>query len=342
MKTIRLIKLFFITLIIMFLYNNCKNNFINEKSFNRMILDNGVDIKINKYFKLPHLYLFNKYLIIHDPYTTANMINIFSRDNYKLIKSFGIIGRGEYEFTAPGPLNVDPYKNNILWASDWGKFYFYKYCIDSIINNNFKYIFKYKFPLPPSYEFQIFNVENSFLCMSYNLPYLFKVLKDNQIKDFFNISFLIKKVGNSNPQVYMPTFIYHPIRRQIFIAFRYIDVIMAIDTSENIIFYKECFDRNGINKKIKQFNERTITTFSNIKIFNDKIFVMYTGKSEFNEKRKYNFPDKILIFNINGDPLKLIQLNQNISDYVYDEKNKRLVVFSLEKENSFIYFDFNL
>jgi hypothetical protein len=339
---------FFLTAITLFACNNTnKKEHIQFSDFKNIIelnIDSGKTYsKLDIFNRAPRLYFVNNILIAENTYSTDKFIHFFK--NHKYLKSVGKIGRGADELVRPSLIYFNK-TDKYLWIIDWGRVTFLRYNMDTVLNTD-KFIGqKFNFKKTISYEMEVVS-DTSILCNTqYEPPYLYRILSEHQIRDFAKPEEILPEVQKLDHPLYMTTFQYDPSTARIYMAFRNLDVLMCMDTTGKVIFKKTFFDKIGIDKKVKD-DRNEISTFSFLKIFDDKIFVLYCGLTYFQEgnvgQPVPNFPDKLLVFDLEGNPETLIKFDREIFDYIYDAKNNELIVYSLSSEiYPFIYYNIKL
>jgi hypothetical protein len=334
---------FIIAISIIYFYailNSCNRNTpendIQLSDFKKLIqlnYQNGNEINTENIFsRSAYLYLHDSILIAHDPYAPNKGIHIFLHKKHYI--SLGQIGEGENEITRRGPISIDP-SGHFLWVADCGRLSYRRHNLKDILQkqenlNLRKFDFKKNF----SFEFQPTS-DSTLLCMTMEPPYLFEILSEKGEKKVGEIDKIIKSNYKIKYEHCMSTFAFEPNSQSIFLAFRYLDALVKLDKDGNVLFVRKFFDKTGFSKPVKTDNNE-IRTFSFLKIIDGKIFVLYSGLDFFRNgsvgETIANYPDKLMIFDLDGNPLTLVKFDTEITDYIYDPKNKELIVYSLNSE----------
>ncbi len=326
----------FFTLILFSCSQKQENKIIQLSDFKKQInfnIDSGkVYTKLDLFNRAPYLYLLDTLLIAQDIFATEKSIHFFVRHKY--LKSVCRVGRGENEIVRPGSLFIDK-KGKYLWIVDWGRVTYNRYVLDSLLLTDNFISKQFNFPKTISYEMEVVN-DTSILCNTqYEEPYIYRIVSEHGVQNFAKPQEILSGVEQLDHPLYMTTFKYDENTQRIYMAFRNLDVLMCMDTTGKVIFTKKFFDNIGFDKKVKK-DRNEISTFSFLKIFDNKIFVLYCGLEYFQGgnvgQPVPNFPDKLLIFDMKGNPLTYIKFDREIFDYVYDAKNKELIVYSLSSE----------
>ncbi|MCF6243325.1 MAG: TolB-like 6-bladed beta-propeller domain-containing protein [Bacteroidales bacterium] len=326
----------FTTLFLFSCTNKQENKTIQLSDFKRTInlsIDSGkIYTKKDIFNRAPYLYLLDTLLIAQDIFATEKGIHFFV--NHKYLKSVCRIGKGENEIVRPGNLCTDK-NGKYLWIVDWGRVTYNRYALDSLLFTNNFIAQKFNFPQTISYEKQVVSDTSLLFNTQYEEPYIYRIVSENGVQNFAKPQEILPGVEVLDHPLYMTTFKYDTETQRIYMAFRNLDVLMCIDTTGKVIFTKKFFNEIGFKKKVKK-DRNEISTFSFLKIFGNKIFVLYCGLEYFQGgnvgQPVPNFPEKLMIFDMKGNPLTLIKFDGEIFDYVYDTKNKELIVYSLSSE----------
>ena len=302
-------------------------NTINLSIDSGIPYDKTFDIGRSRY-----LYKIDSLLITQDVYTTEKCMHFFA--NHKYLKSVGQIGKGANEIVRPGLLFLDIAKN-YLWITDWGRVTYKRYRLDSLLYTDNFIGRKFNFKKTLSQEMQIVS-DTSILCnIQYEPPYLYRIVSENGTQEFAKPEEILPDAQKLEHPLYMTSFDYAAETQRIYMAFRHLDALMCIDTTGKVIFLKKFFDEIGFMKKIRDRRDKS-HTFSHLKLIDDKIFVLYCGLESFRNgdigQPVANYPDKLMIFDLKGNPLTLIKFDGEIADYIYDSDNKELIIISLSSE----------
>jgi hypothetical protein len=333
MKIKIFIKSFFLFTISACTHSGADNiQFSDFKQEIKLTANDGKEINAGEILsKKMYLYLLDDILIAHDPVSTDNSIHFFKNKQY--LSSIGKIGEGPNEISRPGPISVDD-QRDFLWVADCGRLDYRSYNVSEILKSGSKAKYKkFNYKKNFSHEFRPIN-DTSILCMTMGPPFLFEILSENGETKLFDVR---RALGpNVKFEHSMVTFTVEPKTNHIFMAFRFLDAIIKLDKFGNIVFTKVFFDKIGFDKPVNPDHNKEINTFSRMKIFGEKVFVLYCGLEFFRYgnvgQPTANHPDKLMVFDFDGNPLKLITFDFEIWDYVYDEKNNELLVYSLSNE----------
>lgn len=315
------------------IYQKERDNVVNVK-------DKVKEIKIEDVLigGISRLRLMKDYLIILDVRSDDKLIHIFNKNNFDYILSTAPKGEGPNEITNIGHISIDE-EHNKFYVSDHGKQKIFSYDLDSVLTDSL---------YTPTVKFRMNEME---------FPSRYQYINDTLC-----IGLIIKPIGNAD---FTPTVAKwnmatgdirlmkykHPEIEKKRIAF-------AASIEHNI--YVECYNYHdlmticSLDGKLKyniygphwdNRKSNKISYYREPEFCDDKILVPYSGNDTFSKEIngaiKSNLPTKILIFDINGNYIQTLETGYGISDFCYDEKNKRLIM-SLDDENlQFAYLDIN-
>ncbi len=107
--------------------------------------------------RVSSLVIIDSFLLLIDRNNyNGRFLQFFGLENFKLIASAGMMGKGPGEIENPANPVYDN-KNGIIWLPDWNRLVIWKFPIDSILDNE-KYYPTYSFPIKSSI-FPLMNLE---------------------------------------------------------------------------------------------------------------------------------------------------------------------------------------
>ncbi|WP_313382193.1 6-bladed beta-propeller [Proteiniphilum saccharofermentans] len=270
------------------------------------------------------LQLMDDYLVIQDFRSDDLLIHLFNRNNYACVTSAIPKGQGPGEITVMGYIGVNEKKRE-FYMSDHGKLKIFNYPLDSILNDPYympeekKEIDNIQFPS----EYQYINDTLSFARIiepTGNVGH-------NEAAGKWNMQTgEVTKMNYSHPDVEkkriaIAASLEHGIFVECYIN-RNLMTIMDLDGNLKYNIY-------GSN-----WNSRDpLRHYGDIIFRKDRIIVSYSG-GNWNTEEYY--PDKLLIFNLDGDYIKTLDIGYRIVDLIYDPQKDRLV-FNFEDMIQFGY-----
>lgn len=268
---------------------------------------------------IARLYMLDNYLIIMDPRSDDMSVHFFNKMNYEYETSSIQRGQGPGEITNMGYIGVNKNKKE-LYISDHGKLKIFNYPLDSIIDNAF-----YK----PEVKKEINNIQ-------FPSDYVF-------INDTLSFARIIEPTGNAGHNEFLARWnmqtgdvfkmrYTHPDveKSRITLAvsmdnktlvecYHNLDLMTIMDIDGNLKY--NVYGENWNNRDANRLDHFGDTFFRG-----DKIIASYSGGDMRTEDR---FPNKLFVFDINGDYIKTLDIGYRISDLCYDEENDR-IIFSFD------------
>ena len=271
------------------------------------------DVLIGSYSRL---FILGEYLIIGDYKSTDKLIHLFNKNDFSHIASTATMGQGPGEIAVMGHIGIDEQRGK-FYVSDHGKQKIFSYDVDSVLTNP-HYMPEVKVEMnmvqfPDRYEY--FNDTLSFALMIEPTS----VSTFNQAVARWNI-----EAGTFEPMKYQ-----HPeiqkkrisfavsLERGIYAeCYTYHD-LMTICTLDGTLIcnvYGPAWDAT-VSNRIKHYED--------VVICGDKIVAAYSGGENFSDAR---YPTKLLVFNLEGDYLKTLDVGYRITDLCYDKESNRLLM----------------
>lgn len=275
------------------------------------------------------LYLIHDHLFILDPGSQDKYIHVFDKDDFNYKNSIAERGQGPGEITNIGVI-AENRPNNLFYVSDHGKQRIFSYHMDSIFINS-------------GYIPDVKIIMNDRL-----FPSAYQ-----QIDDSISIGVFIEPIGNSdfkqfiarwniNTNDVVPISHNHPEVRRGRIGF-------TVSNEHNLIV--ECYTRRDLmaiydldgNLKYniygpnwKSSASRQMHCYHSVILCRDRIVAAFSGK-ENSTPNSYN-PTHFLVFSLEGDYLKTLDVERPIVSWCYDEDNNRIIMH-LDSEVQFSYLD---
>jgi len=314
MKTYIIIQLIFFSILISCSngkqekHQTSRNNILKIKD---KIIDFDTDsILIGKY---PQLYLADKYLIIVDYKSLTEFIQIFDKYNFRHIASTALRGEGPTEITRIGHVFYDKSKGN-LFVSDAGRQKIFCYNLDSLIKyQDYKHYVKLQLN-KKEFPSQYYYINDS-------LTYA-RIIQPTGNSGFDEILAKWNMLNNKIKTLYKHSEIKRrrtrfdvSIKDSIYVeCYQHHDLLTICDLDGNLKFniYGPNWDKKMSNK---------IDHFKEIIIIGNNIIASYSGGANWS---KDELADKLLVFNIEGDYIKTLEVGYRISDMCYDEESNRL------------------
>ena len=335
-------KIYFLFCMLLLLFTACKQQAEGIKSYdaqtkvvnvqNRLHDITISDVDISD-FGSP--FLLNQYLIISDYKSFEKLIHIFDKNTFRYLTSVGERGQGPSEITNMGEIVPDP-ERNTFYVIDHGKQAFLSFPMDSVLANpDYKPVKKADINRD-EFPFKIQYVSDT---LSYALfmrvlnpgDYIPVVAKWNMQTgkaDFMpyaghpeiekkRVSFAVSPEHN----LYIEGYWYHDLM-----------TICSLDGELKYTLYGKKFDNTKSNQN---------AYFEDVFFCEDKIVVTYWGDTRLYQRNggeHAHYPDKLLIFDLQGNYMKTLQVGFPIINICYDAEKNRFIM-NLDDEKQLVHLD---
>lgn len=281
------------------------------------------DVLIGSYARL---FLLDDYLIIGDYKSSDRLVHIFDRNNFNHLASTAYVGQGPDEITVMGHIGTDE-KRRRFYVSDHGKLKIFSYDVDSVlVNPNYKPGVKVEMNMvrfPDRYQYV--NDTLSFALMIEPTS----VSTFNQAVARWNM-----EAGTFEPMKYQHpdiekkrvSFTVSPENGVYVECYTYHDLmsICTLDGDLKCNIYGAAWDKT-VSNRIKHYGD--------VAFCGDKIVAAYSGGENFSDAGN---PTSFLVFNLEGDYLKTLNVGYRIMQFCYDKANNRILM-NLNDEIQFGY-----
>ncbi len=347
-STIKGVFLIFLSLLITIIFG-CKDqdNFIEFKSFpdEYILVGKKLDLPIQS--PALNMRLFDSLLFIMNPYDKMFFIHIYNKNTFQHYKSFHRKGNGPNEYKSAGTFSLDK-KSRILWVTDFNKIRIVGYYIDSLLEfPNYKPAVIISLPkkLHPMMGMENYNSELFAIPDPAGEIQLFffnrkgeevSVMNKMDFKDIDNSFFSdLTRTHNS----------IHAGKNKIVMVYRYFDRMIIRDLKDNSFIETIGPDHIDLQKQLELYDHERLYGYDGKPKFDDNyIYGLYRGtpaaKVDFElGKVSAVYSKKIHIFNWNGKPVMRLNLDHEISSFIIDRKNNRIIAFSVDEVNSLVSYD---
>lgn len=274
------------------------------------------------------LYLLNDYLLICDHKSYDDQIYLFHKNDFTFVASTAPKGEGPGEISNIGWIATDESQDR-FYVTDHGKQKIYCYEVDSVLTNpNYRpevtlHINETEFPLRYQYISDTLSIGT---VMQPTGHYGFNLLSAR-----WNMT-----TGEIRP---MPDF--HPeIKRKRYHIAVSVAYGLCVESYQrhDLLTLRTLsgalkYDIYGPHWEIS--TQKKIRYFEKVLFCKDKIVVLYSGKDAFTKDEHGDpvslYPDKIMVFNLEGKYLKTLDVGSPIADFCYDETNNRLILHMTEE-----------
>lgn len=308
------------------IYHISRNNVVDvSKYVNEIEFDEPIISGNNR------LFLINNLLMILDAKADDKQLHIFDKKSLKYVNSIVQLGIAPHEVTTIGHVAYDKSRNSIL-VTDHSQLKILSYNLDSALSCQ-NYTPKLKISLkekifPDEYihladtlcigKMIIPDGNNTFnqtiakwnMCNGQIADFGYKHPKIDKLRVGFDVSDKLNKYV---------------------LAHHYNDLITICSLNGNLVH--NIYGPNW-EEEIKK-GEKQLYYWGKVKFLKDKIIGSYSGEKY--NTRDYR-PNKLVVFDSNGNYIVTLNIGYNINDFCYDEDNGRLL-FSFDDEIQFGYID---
>ncbi len=337
------------SIIILALISSCKTTDKKIKyysGFNKTFKLNGTKVGPVDHFLEPRKMVLLDSLIVVSDFKTEKLFHVVIRNNYKLMKSFGIKGKGPGEFQ--GPDLSKRLHNNHLVVTD--RYITKKYDLDSMISvpyyePNTKIVYPVELIIPfnllylnsntiigstTSGKFRIFNFNLETRKINYTVDDLF--FKQRETKNQLHLGQIFYAINDYN----------YP--REVFVsALRY---FKQIDIYNNDLSLRTSIQPENQIEPIFSKDSHSFlddkTVFHYIDVFTTSkfIYAIYCGKDFITAIA--GIGNKLHVFSWEGEALYEIDLDIGLSNIIITDNDKTLIGLNWFDRQPFVIYDLSI
>lgn len=276
---------------------------------------------------IARVYTLGEYLIVADHKSVDKLIHIFDKNSFNHVVSAVYSGQGPDEIANMGHIGIDT-TNRTFYVSDHGKRKIFSYEVDSVVAN-------------PSYSPTVKMEMNTELFPD-RYEYINDELCFGRIIEPVGTSSFKQTVAKWNMVTgeILPMKYTHPEVDKKRTCF-------AVLTDHDI--YVECYNNydlmsicnlNGeliCNVYGPNWSTRKgdINHYNGVLFADDKIIASYSGGNLATEEY---YPTQFIVYDLNGNYIKTLDIGYRISDFIYDKETKRIFM-NLNDNIQFAYLD---
>ena len=273
-----------------------------------------------------NLYVENGYLLITDTKSVEHQVYLFDKKNFRYLAATAPLGEGPNEITNMGHLATDAVHGK-FYISDHGKQKIFSYDLDSVLTDSV-YTPTVKMGMdatnfPSEYEYV-----NDTLCIGRTIAPVGETDYVPSVSRWNMLTGEIKPISYNHPDVKWKRFTYassakYGLALQLYAGY---DLMTIIDFNGNLKY----------NVYGPQWRKRSRNHYYQEAVFckDGKILASFSGGDY---DREYE-PTKLLVFDINGDYIKTLEVGYRIFNMCYDEELNRLYL-NFDDEIQFGYLD---
>jgi hypothetical protein len=291
-------------------------------------------------------------LILKENYKSDFCIYVFNKNTFELITKTGKRGKGPKEITAPGRFFLKK-KQNELWLMDNTDFELWKFDLTEAIKRKQDYLPEKSVKLTGNMKRPIMAMESMpereqiVISGNYGENLLSLYSENGKFMNHLGKKFIKNEEGWDSFEYTKKMSLHFDVQQKtsnIALAYRYFDRVSIVNPQKQTIQItkgERTINKNLTDPKGKHLNYGNIKHlyFRPIWIKN-YIVVPYMGKTVKENlqdpKEPPRYPDKLRVFNSEGEPVVQYNLNTQISDICYDRENNRVIALDMRSDNPFI------
>ena len=322
-----------IYILLIFLFSACSKNSDTEKyqtSRDNIIdvRDRLVEIEIDDVLisQNNRVAIIDNCLIISDFKSFDKQIHLFDKYNFTYLTSTAPKGMGPGAVANMGGAQADLDKRH-FWVPDYAKYKLFYYNIDSVLTNpDYKPIEKNTMAKDQIIsDLKLINDTLALTCIIEpigNNDFTPVIARWNPLTGY------IKPYKNSHPEVKKIRLNYNVSSEHgIYVEIYHRDDLLRIFDLEGNLKYN-IYGPNWNPQKKRRTEEH-----KNVEFCNDKIIASYAGV---NSSAKDTYPKRLIVFDLEGNYLKTLNIGESISDFTFDKENNR-IIFCLNADIQFAY-----
>lgn len=303
------------------IYLKSRNNIIN-------VQENVVEILTGEpYISMySDIQILNKTLIIKDWKGHDFLIHLFDKNTFNHIKSTGTMGQGPNEIANIGNVFLDE-KNNNFYVVDQGKMRLLSYNLDSLLAID-DYSFTIKADLTKkNYPSSCYYITDTF---SIAKQLSFEGNNGGAVETcgIWNIKTNEFKKGYIHPSQSSKAINTHSTHFDAsedmgvyVMCSRFFDVMTICNLNGSLKY--NVYGPNWEKRKSEKMHYNM-----DVCIGGDKIYALYSGEHYSSPNR---YPTKMLVYDINGNYIKTLDIGYHILNFCYDKDNHRLILHADDK-----------
>lgn len=299
------------------IYQEHRNNIVNVKALLQEIKINEDDVLIGNYSTT---HILGQYLLIENFKSPDKLVSIFDKNDFKYLTSTGNRGEGPNEILNPGIMGTDDIHGK-FYITDHSKLKIFSFDIDSVLEDPLHYTPIVKVNIDESNFPSEYEYINDTLCVGRCITPIGTNNYTPSAAKWNMITGEIIPLSMNGPKIEK--------KRVVCASSSDYKLVAEMYTYHDLI---SIFDFNGnlrCNIYGPDWGENKIYCFSWGTFCHDKLIVSYSGTME----RMLN---KLIVFDINGNYIKTLDVGYPINYLCYDKGNNRLIL-ALNDEMQFAY-----
>lgn len=305
------------------------------------VSDKITDLETVQILTSPVPYILGKHLILVDIQTNISEkgVHIFDKNSFEYLGSTGIVGEGPGEIMQYGEIGITP-DEKVFWMPDFAKIQMFRFNLDSaLMDENYLP----QVTLPFKYDFFLSRLKfvSDKLAFGSGVEVLSSSTFRTSLGKWEIQTGKVEKFGYEHPKLKKERtnayFDYSYDHQLMALSYTNFDVLSVFDAQGNVKF-------NLIGEKGFDNENRKLKFFGQIQFSKDFIFTSYLGGYhtlfDANGNPIHVLPSKVLMFNLEGDLLKILETHHDIRYFAVDEEQRRVVCYFYDRKTPIGYFSF--
>ena len=303
--------------------NNSTDIYVKSRDNVVKVQDKVVEILTEEPFISTYsdVHLLNDHLIVKDWKGYDYLIHIFDKNTFEHVKSTGTVGQGPNEIAYIGNIFTDEKKNN-FYVVDQGKNRLLSYNLDSLLTVDYyrfttKMTFtKSNYPSGCCYIADTFSIVKQLSFAENGGGAIESCGQWNMLTGEFKKGYIHPTQSTKAINTHSTHFDASEKQKVYVMCSRFFDVmtICNLDGTLRCNVYGPNWEDNKTDKM--HYN-------MDVCIGGDKIYALYAGV---HYSSPDNYPTKMLVYDINGNYIKTLDIGYHILNFCYDEDHHRLIL----------------
>jgi hypothetical protein len=300
------------------------------------------DLETDQILTSPVPYISGKYLMLVDIQTNLGEkgVHIFDKNSFDYLGSTGIVGEGPGEIIQYGEIGITP-DENVFWLPDFAKLRMFRFRVDSALMDE-NYLPRGSLPFSNDFFLSRLKFVSEELALGSGVEVLSPSTFRTSLGKWDLLSGKVEKFGYEHPRLKNERtnayFDYSYDHQLMALSYGNYDVLSVFDAEGNAKF-------NLIGEKEFNNENRNLKFFGQVQFTKDYIFSSYLGDNhtlfDANGNPIHVMPSKLLMFNLEGDLLKILETGHDIRFFAVDGVQNRVICYSYDRPIPIGYFSYD-
>ncbi|NOU62030.1 hypothetical protein [Marinifilum caeruleilacunae] len=309
--------------------SNSKHTKTFKETENRTVSvkDKVTDIESELMFEYCSMLIYDSLLVVNELSPKGEKgIHFFNKNNLEYVSSSGFLGRGPGEISRLGEARC-AFETKEIFVDDYGKMVRWKFPMDSVLNNK-----KFKPSRKLMLDNELFQIKYEFINDSISIGRSVKPTSTHSmdlVTTKQNIyTNKIEEYGYNFPEIrgresYSDFAL--SVKNNVYVScFNFVDLLTICDLNGNL----RC---NVFGSKWNAKEIKGIKFFMNVTIYKNYILASYIGGKGILKSKDGDLdsisPSKLIVFDMEGNYIKTIDVGYEFSAFCVDEDNERFIAY---------------